>query len=87
MKVKKRQSCQTEEIFLFRETPIKEYKSYTYLGTVISSNGKFKADIQQLFKTASRAMYTLLSHINKYSGGNIKLLMDLLDKIIVHIYT
>ena len=30
-------------------------------------------------------MYTLLSHTNKYSRGNIKLLMDLFDKIIVTI--
>ena len=86
MKVEKRQSHQSEENSLFRETPIEECKSYTYLGTVISSNGKIEANIQ-LCKTASRAMYTLLSHTNKYSGGNIKLLMDLFDKITVHICT
>ena len=84
MKVEERQSRQSEENFLFRETPIEEHKSYTYLGTVvISSNGKFKANMQKLCKTATRAMYTLLTHTNKYSGGNIKLLMDLFDKIIV----
>ena len=71
VEVEKRQSCQSEENF-FTHT-----NSYTYLGTAISSNGKFKANIQQLCKTASRAMYTLLSHTNKYSGGNIKSLMDL----------
>ena len=86
-KVEKRQSRQSEENFLFGETPIEEDKSYTYLGTVTSSNGKFKANIQQLCKTGSRAMYTLLSHTNKYSVGNIKLLMDLFDKIIVPICT
>ena len=83
MKVEKRQSPQSDENFSFGETPIEEYKSYTYLGTVISSNGKFKANIKQLCKTASRAMYTtLLSHTNKYTGGNIKLLINLFDKII-----
>ena len=87
MKVEKRRSCKSEEIFLLGETPIEEYKSYTYLGTVISSNGKFKTNINQLCKTASRAMYTLLNHTKKYSGGNIKLLMDLFDKIIVPICT
>ena len=86
MKVEKRQSHQSEENSLFRERPIEECKSYTYLGTVISSNGKIEANIQ-LCKTASRAMYTLLSHTNKYSGGNIKLLMDLFDKITVTICT
>ena len=86
-KVEKRQSHQSEEKFLLRETPIEEYKSYTYLGTFISCNGKFKANIQQLCKIASRAMYTLLSHTNKYSGRNIKLLIDLFDKIIVPICT
>ena len=65
------------KFFIFRETPVEEYKSYTYLATAISSNGIFKANIQQLCKTASRAMYTLLSHTNKYWGGNIKSLMDL----------
>ena len=45
MKVEKRQSCQSEENFLFGETPVEEYKSYTYSRTVISSNGKFKANI------------------------------------------
>ena len=60
---------------------------HTYLGTVISSNGKFKANIQQLCKIASRLMYTLLSHTNKYFGGNTKLLMDLFDKIILPICT
>ena len=45
MKVEKRQSRQSEENFLFGETPVEEYKSYTYSGTVISSNGKFKANI------------------------------------------
>ena len=87
MKVEERQSRQSEENFLFGETPIEECKSYTYLKTVISNNGKFKANIQQLCKTASRAMYTLLCHTNKYSGVNIKLLMDLFDKIIVPICT
>ena len=86
-KVEKRQSRQSERNFFFGETPTEECKSHTYLGTVISSNRKFKANIQQLCKTASRAMYTLLSHTNKYSGGNIKLLMDLFDKITVHICT
>ena len=86
-KVEKRQSRQSERNFFFGETPTEECKSHTYLGTVISSNRKFKANIQQLCKTASRAMYTLLSHTNKYSGGNIKLLMDLFDKITVTICT
>ena len=42
MKIEKRQSRQSEENFLFRETPIEEYKSCTYLGTIISSNGYSK---------------------------------------------
>ena len=87
MKVDKRQSCQSEKNSLFGETPIEGCKSYTYLGTVISSNGKFKQNIHQLCKTNSRAMYILLSQTSKYSGGNIKLLMDLFDKIIVPLGT
>ena len=87
MKADKRQSRQSEENSLFGERPIEECKSYTYFGTVISSNGKFKPNIHQLCKTASRAMYILLSQTSKYSGGNIKLFMDLFDKIIVPICT
>ena len=48
MKVDKRQSCQSEKNSLFGETPIEECKSYTYLGTVISSNGKFKQNTPTL---------------------------------------
>ena len=48
MKVEKRQSGQSEENFFFGETPIEEYKPYTFLGTVIFSNGKFKANTTTL---------------------------------------
>ena len=61
MKVEKRQSHQSEENFLFGETPTEEYKSYTSLETVISINGKFKANMQQLCKTASRAITLFLA--------------------------
>ena len=74
------------KLFIRRKHQLKN-ASLTYLGTVISSNGKFEANIQQLWKIASIAMYTLLSHTNKYSGGTIKLPMDLFDKIIVPICT
>ena len=74
------------KLFIRRKHQLKNV-SLTYLGTVISSNGKFEANIQQLWKIASIAMYTLLSHTNKYSGGTIKLPMDLFDKIIVPICT
>ena len=75
------------KFFIRKNTNWRMQVLHTYLGTVISSNGKFKANIQQLCKIASRLMYTLLSHTNKYLGGNTKLLMDLFDKIILPICT
>ena len=67
--------------FIWRNTNWRmQVLRHTYLGTVISSNNSAKL-------LPSRAMYTLFSHTDKYSGENIKLHMDLLDKIIVSICT
>ena len=47
----------------------------------------FKMSINELCKSASRAMYILLGNTNKYLSDNIKLLIDLFDKIIAPICT
>ena len=75
------------KIFIRKNTNWRMQVLHTYLGTVISSNEKFKANMQQLCKITSRLMYTLLSHTNKCLVGNTKLLMDLFDKIILPICT
>ena len=60
--------------------------SYLYLGTIVSNNGQFKLNINELCKKASRAIYTLLGNVNKFYAGNIKTLIDLFNKMMVHIY-
>ena len=51
----------------------------------MSNNGQFKLSINELCKTASRAMYTLLGNINKFYAGNVRILIDLFDKMILPI--
>ena len=63
-------------------------KSYPYLGTIISNNGQFKFNINELCKKASsRAMHTFLGNVNKFYAGNIKILIDLFNKMVLPICT
>ena len=63
------------------------FKSYPYLWTIISNNGQFKFNIKELFQNTSRAVYTLLGNVNKFHAGNIKILIDLFNKMILPIST
>ena len=60
--------------FTFKDNLIETCKSYTYLGSLISSKGQFKLNISEICKCDSRAMYTLLGNINKSSCGNVTIL-------------
>ena len=73
--------------FTFNAIFIETCKSYPYFGSLISNNGQFKLHISELFKSAIRAMYTLLGNVNKFSSGNISILLDLFDKMILPICT
>ena len=73
--------------FTFNGSVIETCKSYSYLGSLISNNGLFKLNISELCKSASRALYTLLDNGNKYSSGNVTILLDLFDKMILSIGT
>ena len=57
--------------FTFETKPLDICKSYTYLVSIISNNGSFKLNINALCKSASRAMYNLLSNVNKHASGNV----------------
>ena len=48
--------------FTFENKPLDTCKSYTYLGPIISDNGSFKLNINELCKSASRAIYNLLGN-------------------------
>ena len=54
---------------------------------VISHKRQFKFNINELCKKASRAMYILLCNVNTFYAGNIKILKDLFDKMILPICT
>ena len=73
--------------FTFNGNVIETCKSYTYLGSLISNNGQFKLNISELCKSASRAMYTLLGNLNKFSSGNVTVILNLFDKMILPICT
>ena len=87
MVVEKRQSSAQMHRFSFKRQPLELCKLYPYLGTIITNNGNFKVNIQELCKSARRAMYTLLGSTNKYASGNLRVLLKLFDKMILPIFT
>ena len=87
MVVEKRQSSINQTNFTYKNNALDICKSHPYLGTIISHNGQFKFNINELCKKASRAMYTLLGNVNKFYARNIKILIDLFDKMILPICT
>ena len=87
MIIAKRQSKTIPPNLLFANTTLEYCKSYAYRGSIFSSTGNFKANISELSKSASRAMYKLLSHTNKFLSGNIRILLGLYDKMILPICT
>ena len=86
MIVVKRQVA-TANSFTFNGNVIETCKSYPYLGSLISNNGQFKLSISELCKSASRAMYTLLGNVNKFSSENVTILLDLFDNMVLPICT
>ena len=71
--------------FTFNNNVIETCKSYPYLGFLISNNRQFQLNISELYKSDSRTMYTLLGNVNKFSSGNVRILLDLFGKIILPI--
>ena len=69
--VEKRQSSAQMHCFSFKKKPLEICMLYPYLGTIITNNGNFKANIQELCKSARRAMYTLFDSTNKFAWGNL----------------
>ena len=87
MIVKKKKSKIVLTNLSFADKTIDFCNSYTYLGSIISNTGNFKININELSKSASRAMYNLLGNTNKFLTRNIRILIDLFDKIILPICT
>ena len=86
--VEKRQSPISQTSITYKNNALDMSKSYPYLGTIISNNGQFKFNINELCKKASsRAMHTFLGNVNKFYAGNIKILIDLFNKMVLPICT
>ena len=86
MIVSKRQPS-VQHQFTFENKPLDTCKSNTYLGSIISDNGSIKLNINELCKSASRAMYNLLCNVNKHLSGNVYILTELFYKMILPICT
>ena len=86
MKVSKRQHS-VQHHFTFANKPLDTCKSYTYLGSLISDNDNLKLNINEIFRSASRAMYNLLGNANKHLSDNVYILTELFDKMILPICT
>ena len=85
MVIEKRQSSAQMYHFSFKKEPLEICKLYPYLRTIITNNGNFKVNIQELCKSARRATYTLLDSSNK--SGNLRTLPKLFDRMILPICT
>ena len=64
--VQKKKSKTVPTNLSFADKTIDFCNSYTYLGSIISNTGNFKININELSKSASRAMYNLLGNTNKF---------------------
>ena len=57
------------------------------LGTITPGNGYFKFNIEELCKSVKWAICTLLRKTNKVQAGNIKIHLDLFDRMVLPICT
>ena len=82
MTVSKRQSS-VQHQFTFENKTFDTRQSYIYLGFIISDNGSLKLNINEFCKSTSREMYNLLGNVNKHLSGNVYILTELFDKMIL----
>ena len=87
MVVEKRQSSAQIHHFSLQKEPLEICKLYLYLGTIITNNGNFKVNIEELCKSARRAMYILLGSTNKFASGNWRVLLKLFARMTLPICT
>jgi hypothetical protein len=84
MTISKRKT-KSKYTFTIGKEKVDPCNSYKYLGTTITENGSFKGNLINLHKKACGAMFSLLKCINKHYAGNIKILLNLFDRMIVPI--
>ena len=71
--------------FKFNGEGVTQTNSYCYLGTMISSCGSFSLAMRTQYKKGIKAMFALLSSINRTKNASPKLLLNLFDKMVVPI--
>ena len=69
----------------FNGEGVTQTNSYCYLGTMISSCGSFSLAMRTQYKKGIKAMFALLSSINRTKNASPKLLLNLFDKMVVPI--
>ena len=74
MVLEKIQSLTQMHSFSFKKESLEICKLYPYLRTIITNNGNFKVNIQELYKSARREIYTLLNSTNIFASGNLRVL-------------
>ena len=67
----------------FNGEGVTQTNSYCYLGTMISSCGSFSLAMRTQYKKGIKAMFALLSSINRTKNTSPKLLLNLFDKMVV----
>ena len=80
-----KRTTKSKQIFTIGGKKIDLGTSYKYLGTQITNNGSFKENSIILNKKALGAMFTLLKTMNKHYAGNVNILLELFDKMVVPI--
>ena len=71
----------------FKKEPLEICKLYAYLGAIVTNNGSFKVNIQELSKSVRGATYTLLGNTSKFESGNLRVLLKLFDRMTLSICT
>ena len=69
----------------FNGKGVTQTNSYCYLHTLISSCGSFSSAMRKQYKKGIKAMFALLSSINRTKNTSPKLLLNLFDKMVVPI--
>ena len=68
--------------FVLGSIKLQNCESYCYLGNIITSNGSLKKTPQMLNDKATKALFSLMGSVNKFSACGVDILLELYDKMI-----
>ena len=67
----------------FNSEGVTQTNTYCHLGIMISSCGSFSIAMRTQYKKGIKAMFALLSSINRTNNASPKLLLNLFEKMVV----